>query len=53
VLVTGNVEPARVEALRESGFKVLRKPIASAVLAQALGEALGASRSIPAVAPAG
>jgi len=53
VLVTGNVEPSRVQALQESGFKVLRKPIASAVLAQALGEALRASRSVPADAPAG
>jgi len=53
VLVTGNVEPARVQALAKSGFRVLRKPIASAVLAQALVEALRAAREAPAVAPGG
>jgi signal transduction histidine kinase/ActR/RegA family two-component response regulator len=53
VLVTGNVEPSRVDALQESGFKVLRKPIASAVLAQALGEALRVAKSAPADAHAG
>jgi signal transduction histidine kinase/ActR/RegA family two-component response regulator len=53
LLVTGNVEPARVLELQDSGFKVLRKPVASAVLAQALGDALRAARSAPAGAPAG
>jgi two-component system, sensor histidine kinase len=52
-LVTGNVEPERVRALQESGFRVLRKPIASAVLAQALGEALESARAAPTAARAG
>ena len=53
VLVTGNVEPSRAQAMQASGFTILRKPIASAVLAQALGDALRAARSAPADAPAG
>jgi len=53
ILVTGNVNPVRADELRASGFKVLRKPIASAVLAQALNEALRSPRSGQARAPAG
>jgi CheY-like chemotaxis protein len=39
VMVTGNVEPASVQALVSSGFRNLRKPLSSAVLAQWLHEA--------------
>jgi CheY-like chemotaxis protein len=39
VMVTGNVEPASVQALASSGFRNLRKPLSSAVLAQVLQEA--------------
>jgi CheY-like chemotaxis protein/anti-sigma regulatory factor (Ser/Thr protein kinase) len=34
VIVTGNVQPAALEDLRASGFAVLQKPLASAVIAQ-------------------
>jgi len=49
VLVTGNVEPAGVKALAESGFKVLRKPLSGVVLADWLHHASGP----PALATAG
>jgi signal transduction histidine kinase/CheY-like chemotaxis protein len=52
-LVTGNVEPERVRELQESGFRVLRKPVSSAELAQALGESLEPARAARAAVRAG
>ena len=52
VLVTGNVEPQAAQALADSGFTVLRKPLSSALLAQWLHEATRSPRAATA-GPAG
>ena len=54
LIATGNVDPRRMQALDESGFRVLRKPIASSALAEWLHEAArGAVTASPAGGPAG
>ena len=55
VLVTGNVDPVRTQALEESGLVVLRKPLASGDLAQWLRQALETpvARASPVREPAG
>jgi signal transduction histidine kinase len=50
-LVTGNVEPGAARELQDSGFKVLRKPLSSIVIAQWLHGAVGAPRSVRAAVP--